>query len=736
MNKPTESELQLQINNRLVEELSQRQREFQTLIDLLEEIVLRLDPDGTIRLLNPSWVNKLGYPVQTCLGSDLTSFVSSAPARAALREALRSDLSIMQELKLATGFGEVRDFVLRASREGDAWYGSLFDVTDQQRTLQALRESENRARKLSLVAQRTDNLVVITDRHGRVDWVNAGFEKATGYVLAEVKGYRPGAILQGPLTDAATVRHMSEALSQGQGFSVEVVNYNKQGTPYWVSIDCDPVHDVDGQLQSFIAIERDITRAKQAEADMRTARDEAQQLSRERTRFVANMSHEIRTPLNAMLGMSSLLADTPLSAEQKSYLDTVQNSGKALLALVNDVLDFAKLESGQLPFESMPFMTAEPFEEAVDIVAPSLREKRVGLGLSFAPEVPASLVGDHNRLRQVVLNLLSNAAKFTAQGHIHVHVGWAQRGADPGCLRVTVADTGIGIEPERVDALFNEFTQADPSITRKFGGTGLGLAICRQICEQSGGRIWAESRLGAGSCFKFEMQLPAGQLAAESPVNWVLQHAEVAPYRQQVIATLAQVGATIRGPNAPCGPERLSVIQADGRETAVELSPLYDILTPRRLRQQIALAVDGEPARPSRPTRLPETGAGLRVLIAEDVAPNQLVLRLMLERLGCQDIVVVDDGQQAIHAIEREPFDLVLTDMHMPVLDGLDAATAIRGLDLAHQPLIAIVSADATTDARDAARRSGIDRWVSKPVNRSELADLLAQVQARSAAAA
>lgn len=738
MQKPSVSELQTQVNVRLIEELSQQKREFSTLINLLEEIVFRCDTTGRIELLNPSWARKLGYPVETSIGQSLLDHVPNNKTREALRSAFAENNPITFEIQMTTGFSELRSFILRASRDDEAWYGSLIDITDQQLTLRALRDSEQRSRKLSLVAQSTDNIVIITDAEGRIDWVNEGFERATGYQLAEVRGRTPGDFLQGPGSDLQTIAHMRKAISRGLGFEVEIINYSKQGEPYWVAIDCQPVHTSDGQIESFIAIERDISASKQAEVAMRKARDEAQSLSRARTRFVANMSHEIRTPLNAILGMSSLLDETNLTTEQRTCIETIQNSGKALLALVNDVLDFSKLECGKLPFESITFPLDQAMEEAVDIVAPVLRDKGLALHLTCGNDVPSQIVGDPDRLRQVVLNLLSNAVKFTREGEISIHVDWTALGGDRGKLCVDVRDTGIGIEPDRVETLFDEFTQADPSITREFGGTGLGLAICRQICEQTGGRIWATSQQGVGSCFSFEMQVEQGAPLSEKLPNWTLAYTGLPDSINRVIVSMAswlQVPVSRAAGNTADEKPRLEVILHDGSVQPLVLDDLYDIVTPRRLRKLAAITAKQLSAEARQVADDSQAGANIRVLVAEDVAANQLVLRFMLERLGCTDIKVVDDGQQAVDAAREATFDLVLTDMHMPVMDGLQAARQIRDLPQAHCPMIVAVSADATTDAQEAADAAGIDGWLSKPVSKAALANLLRDLKSHLAAA-
>ncbi len=732
---PTKNELQLQIQARLVEELSQSKREFETLIDLLEEIVFRCDQHGRLTLINPSWEAKLGYAQEDTLGQLLGDYVISVDDREKLAQAFQSGLSLSMDIKLQSRFGEPRSFNLRARKDGADWCGSLFDVTEQQLTLRALKESENLGRKLSLVARGTDNIVIITDAEGRIDWVNRGFEQATGYSLREVRGYPPGDILQGAETSQATINLMSDAIARGEGFATEIINYRKSGEAYWVSIDCKPVFDDDGVLQNFIAIERDITEAKESAQMMLQAKEDAESLTKARTRFVANMSHEIRTPLNAILGMTGVLEDSSMSIEQRGCLDIIRSSGNALLELVNDVLDFSKLESGQLHFDAVEFQILDVFEQAVDIVVPSLREKRLSFRMYFDTNVPMTLTGDPHRIRQVLLNLLSNAIKFTKTGGIQLNVGWEGGPTGEGKLQVTVSDSGLGIDPDRIEMLFDEFTQADPSTTREFGGTGLGLAICRQICEQSGGRIWAESCPGEGADFHFEMRLQARENTAASSVAWTLEHANLDMSEEQVLKSLAHcMTGELKRVSEKGDTPFLTVISAAGERKVLGLDSLHNILTPMRVWQCMAESL-GIPDSVQQGRKVNKKYASLKLLIAEDVKANQIVLKTILERLGCAHIDIVDNGQQAVDAVTTGEYDLVLMDVHMPVLDGLLAAENIRRITEIRQPMIVAVSADATTDARLAANEAGIDQWLPKPVSRDEIDKVLGSVLRRSSIA-
>ncbi len=264
MSGPTESELQLQIHQRLLDELSQGHQAFETHIDLLEDVIFRCTRSGVFTLLNPAWARLLGWSVDTTLGTPITEFMADQDAAAALLQAMAQNDSISCDVKLGSRYGLTRQFRLRAKFNGE-WYGSLQDVTDMLNVIAELHESQRQSRKLSQVASRTDNLVIITDADGVIEWVNQSFETVTGYTMSEVRGRRPGDFLQGANTPAQTIRLMSEGIRNAKGFTAEVINYTKAGKPYWISIDCSPVFDRDNKLINFIAIERDISEQKNLE---------------------------------------------------------------------------------------------------------------------------------------------------------------------------------------------------------------------------------------------------------------------------------------------------------------------------------------------------------------------------------------------------------------------------------------------------------------------------------------
>ncbi|HVS53447.1 MAG TPA: response regulator [Opitutaceae bacterium] len=407
--------------------------------------------------------------------------------------------------------------------------GTVQDITARREAELALRESQAEARKLSLVASKTDNPVLIGSPDGRIEWANEAFCRVMEYSLEEVVGKNPAHFMVGPDTNPRTVARIRAAMARGQGISTDVVNYAKSGRKYHLHLEVQPVRGANGELENFIAVQTDITARVETEHQLRRAKAEADDASRAKSDFLASMSHEIRTPMNGVIGMTSLLMETTLNAEQRDFVNTIRSSGEALLTIINDILDFSKIESGKMELERAPFELSLCLEEALDLFALQASAKKLDIGYHVAPDVPAWIMGDVTRLRQIIVNLVNNAVKFTPSGAISLEVRRALReptplGFDPGfitdptriILDFTVRDTGIGIPPERIDRLFKAFSQVDSSTTRKYGGTGLGLAICQRLVHLMGGDIRVESKVGHGSTFSFTIATEAASNATES----------------------------------------------------------------------------------------------------------------------------------------------------------------------------------------------------------------------------
>jgi PAS domain S-box-containing protein len=529
--------------------------------------------------------------------------------------------------------------------------------------------------------------------------------------------------------------------------------------------------------------------------DLETARKRAEEATRAKSEFLANISHEIRTPMNAMIGMTELALATRITREQREYLNAIQSSANALLTLVNDLLDFSKIEARKLQLERVAFNLRDALEDAMRVLAPRADQKGLELVCHIHPEIPATVVGDPLRLRQIVVNLVGNAIKFTNHGEVVLGVQAGPRGNGDVQLRFSVTDTGIGIPPEKQAVIFEAFSQADSSTTRRYGGTGLGLAISAQLVELMGGRISVQSEPGRGSTFhftaRFKVQQPGiGELPSRwrtltrLPVLIVDDNATNRRILEEVFTNWNMRPVAVEGGAAAFATLEKSVradqpfavvlldghmpdmdgfavaerISQDHRYAGVKLVMLTsagqpeDVARCRRLgisayltkpiKQSelfdVIVSAIGQPVgeRPRAPQRRRRSQHGqrsLQVLVAEDNQVNQLVATRIFEKLGHR-VTVVGNGREALLAAQAGKFDLIAMDVQMPELDGLDATSAIRAWEKSagtHIPIIAM-TAHAMKGDRERCLAAGMDGYTSKPIRIRELEQAIAQLVSRS----
>lgn len=370
------------------------------------------------------------------------------------------------------------------------------------------KQAEEELRKLFRAVENSHNTIVITDLEGTIEYANPAFTTATGYSIEEVIGKNPRFLKSG-LQDESVYSDLWDYLKHGKVWKGELCNKRKDGTLYWESATISPIKDNNGHTTHFVAVKDDITLQKQYKERLHRAKDAAEAASNAKSDFLANMSHEIRTPMNAIIGRTRLALGGKLDPAMKSHLDMISNSADNLLALINDILDFSKIEAGELTIENRPFDLLESIDSCLKTAQVLIDDKDNPLELKSTVEVdvPRAVSGDALRFRQILLNLLSNSVKFTEKGNVHVFVKQLHNDDKSHQLEFTVQDTGVGINPDKREHIFDHFSQEDDSITRKFGGTGLGLTISRQLCQLMGGDIEVLSTPGKGSSFIFSLSL-------------------------------------------------------------------------------------------------------------------------------------------------------------------------------------------------------------------------------------
>ena len=367
------------------------------------------------------------------------------------------------------------------------------------------KHAEAELRKLSLAVEQSPASIVITDKEGTIEYVNPKFTCITGYTREEAIG-RNARILQRDETDPATYQELWDHITSGRVWEGEFQNKKKNGEFFWEKAKIAPITDTAGDITHFMSIKEDITDRKRND-ELRKAKEVAEESNRSKSEFLANMSHEIRTPMNGVIGMAELLMDTELSKEQRGYTEALKLSADSLLEIINDILDFSKIEAKKLDLESIGFNLRDSIGDILHALALRASEKDLELAYHVTVDVPDAVVGDPGRLRQIIVNLVGNAIKFTERGEIVLSATREEEKEEEVLLHFAVADTGIGITPEKQKRIFEAFSQADTSTTRRYGGTGLGLTISARLTEMMGGRIWVESEEGKGSTFHFTVRL-------------------------------------------------------------------------------------------------------------------------------------------------------------------------------------------------------------------------------------
>ncbi len=661
--------------------------------------------------------------------------------------------------------------------------GICRDISHRKQAEEALRSSE------WLYHSLVDNLPIFVlrkDLEGRITYANSAFSQLINLPIQELLGKTDYELF--PRELAEKYRKDDHQVAQTGQVFVGIEENRSADRSFFFEVRKTPIRDAADEIIGTQAIFWDVTERQQALRDLADAKDAAEAANRAKSEFLANMSHEIRTPMNAVIGMTGLVLDSPLSAQQRDYLETVRESAESLMGIINDLLDFSKIESGKIELEHAPFELREWLGDAMKALGIRAYGKGIELAYHVDPQVPAFIVGDGLRLRQVLVNLVGNAIKFTERGEVVLDTTLLRTTAQELELDFVVRDTGIGIAPEHREKIFRAFEQADMSTTRRFGGTGLGLAISSRLVNLMGGRISVDSQLGRGSTFRFTARFgqPTGEearipppdvtqliglrvlivddnatnrrIVAEMCRNWQMRpdnaaDAADAMRRLQAAAAsddpfrLVLTDASMPGTDGFALSQAITGNPALGSTVVMMLTSLDRqgdaarceqlgvsgyLLKPIKqseLFDAIALALGAAPAadEPTAQDRhaLPQLSP-LNLLLAEDSLANQKLAVGLLTRWGHQ-VSVVHNGAEAVEAVRARAFDAVLMDVQMPEMDGLQATVEIRSREAStgrRVPIIAM-TAHAMKGDRERCLEAGMDGYVAKPIRPRELHEAL-----------
>lgn len=763
--------------------------------------------DGYFRQINPAWEKAFGFSHAEFLAEPFLHFVhpEDVPATAAQLERVSKGENLRAfetRFRHKNGSYLWTEWTATPYLDQQIIYAVGRDTTERKRIEQALKES---IVLQNAILNGTNYSIISTSPEGVIRSFNAAAELMLGYASEEVIGKTTPAIMHDPEEVRSRAASLSTELGRPiePGFEVFVAKpragateerewtyIRKNGTSFPVLLSVTPLRDTRGEITGFLGIASDITERVQARRELERAKEAAESATRAKSQFLAMMSHEIRTPMNGVIGMTELLSNTELTHEQHEYVETIRKSGDSLLTIINDILDFSKFESGSVELEKRPFDLKACIEESFDVVAQKALGKNLDLLYLVDSQVPTFVIGDTTRLRQVLINLVGNAIKFTEKGEIVIHVQSLGETGDRMRLQYSVKDTGIGIPPDRIERLFKPFSQVDSSTTRRYGGTGLGLAICSRLVEAMGGKIWVESTVGQGSVFHFtisvgttsaDISLPrmyvkgnTGDLAGkrilivddnatnihiltlqcqqwnmlpratDSPttaLEWIRQgdpfDIAILDQNMSVMDGFA-LGESIRKLRTKESLPLLLLSSSSNETAAKPPGSVFAGITSKPVKQSalfdlLVATLSGKPVQTAKNARQshstpPGDSPPLKILIAEDNDVNQQLMRHVLKQLG-YEAKIVPNGLDAIEAVERARFDVLFMDVQMPQMDGLEATRRIVARwGKQDRPVIIALTADAMQGDRDKCIEAGMDDYLTKPIHRDQLKDVLLRI--------
>lgn len=769
-------------------ELEKRTVFLNTLIASTPIATVVTDPQGKVTLTNPAFQNLFGYTPAECDGQKVETLIVPR----ALREEVRTEFLPPANLQPVQKIGRRIDkngnlldvevhIVPLGPRGNPTEFLILYqDITQRVRSEKAIRESEQLFRTLSSAAPVG---IFVASYAGSCSYFNERWLEMAELSEEEALGFGWRSAVHPDDLERVNQEYVT-ATSTGGIFHSSYRYLSKSGRCCRVETIARAIPAIEGAPGRFIGVVQDVSERHETAERLRLAKESAEAASIAKSEFLANMSHEIRTPMNGILGMTELALETTLSTEQREYLEMVKGSAESLLSIINDILDFSKIEAGHLQIECVPFSLMDCVENALQPLAVRAQEKGLDLAWSLHPDAPEWVSGDPLRLRQILVNLVGNAIKFTKAGHVSVRVDALGFVDDVPSLRFAVTDTGVGIPPEKHRTIFESFSQADTSTTREFGGTGLGLSICARLVKLMGSQMELESAQGAGSTFSFNLRLPLAEappqeLGTRMPAQLaglrvlVVDDSEV--NRHLLSRLLPQWG--LIPVLATSGGEALQLLEEHRRSGLTFAMVLMDCNMPgmngyvtcenirnltnleqvpiimlssgalpqdqertarlgisqflnRPMRRSVlhrAILKTLNMAAPELPEKKPRPSGerkplSLRLLLVEDNAVNQKLAVRLLEKMG-NSVSLAVNGKEATEMVERQDFDVILMDIQMPVMGGLEATRIIRAANNPRIRQLPIIAMTANAMAGDAQKylEAGMDGYVSKPIDKELL---------------